>query len=323
MSGSSSATAMRSDRFMGLPRGKVMRISAPGGPALAERRSGRRGPRRSAWRSPCPGRSPWSWWCRTARRSAAAAPGRAPGRCRGRRRGGPAGRRGRLLEQRISISTGSRQAARAFSRTLRKTCPRRNGSTAQRRSTPSTSLPEDGAAGPRAGGSRCAQASRQTSPRSQARRSSCDRGRVARGRPRRGGGGGPGPSGCRAIRSSASGRSCTCRASISRQAWLRCRALRLSWARPATIWPMAASRSACKARSWACFSVGDVLADHQEGRAALVVGQGPGVPDHPAARAVPADDRVLESAAWDTRRAPARSSSATARRSSSGRKSAR
>ena len=38
------------------------------------------------------------------------------------------------------------------------------------------------------------------------------------------------------------------RASISRQAWLRCSALRLSWASPATISPMAASRSACKAR---------------------------------------------------------------------------
>ena len=38
---------------------------------------------------------------------------------------------------------------------------------------------------------------------------------------------------------------------------------------------------------------GDVLADGQHGRTPLVVDQEPGVPDHPAARAVAADDRVL------------------------------
>ena len=46
----------------------------------------------------------------------------------------------------------------------------------------------------------------------------------------------------------------------------------------------------------------DVLADLEDRRAVLVVGEVARVPDHPAARAVAADDRVLEAAGGAGRR---------------------
>ena len=60
---------------------------------------------------------------------------------------------------------------------------------------------------------------------------------------------------------------------------------------------MAARRSDWSARSCACLTKRDVVADAENRRAVLVVGQVARVPDDPAARAVAADDRVFEAAA--------------------------
>ena len=106
--------------------------------------------------------------------------GRAPARCRARRRGRPgrpSSSAGSAADRRSR--PGRRQAARALSRMLRKTCSRRNGSTAQRRSTPSTVLAQRRPRGPARAGSRCAQASRQTSRRSHGAPLQLDRGGVA------------------------------------------------------------------------------------------------------------------------------------------------
>ncbi len=101
-------------------------------------------------------------------------------------------------------------------------------------------------------------------------------GRRSRGPPRRAGGGRPGPPGCRRPGRGPRAGPSSRRASISRQAWPRWRALRLSWARPATIWPMAASRSACTARPLGLLQVGDVVADGEDaGGLAGDPGEGP------------------------------------------------
>ena len=104
--------------------------------------------------------------------------GRCPGRCRARRSrsaGWPSSSAGAA---RISIATGAEPAARALSRRLRNTWSRRNGSPAQRRSTPSSDSLRRACLSLRAC-SRWAHDSRQTARRSQRDLLELDRGRVA------------------------------------------------------------------------------------------------------------------------------------------------
>ena len=179
MSGSSSATAIRSERFMAVLSGKVMTISAPGPVALADGDPapvglddppgdghaqagplGLGGVERLEDPPPLLRAEP----------RPVVADGDAER---------AAGRRARPARSAISTSTGSGQAARAFSRMLRKTCPSRNGSTRSAGRAPSIASRSDGRSARRAAGSRCAQASRQTSRQVAGAALQPDRGRVA------------------------------------------------------------------------------------------------------------------------------------------------